>query len=74
MSIANPQRIPVTFYAKVATVELAAELGIDVQAVCEGALRAEVARCYAEVNRDAIESINKWVEANGLPLERYRQF
>lgn len=74
MTIANPPRTPVTFEAKVVTVELAAELGIDIQSVCEEALRSEVARRFADANRDAIESINKWVEENGLPLERYRQF
>lgn len=74
MSIANPPRMPVTFEAKVMTVELAAELGIDVQAVCEAALRAEVARRFAEENRDAIESMNQWLDVHGLPLERYRMF
>lgn len=74
MSLANPPRAPVSFEAKALTVDLAAELGVDVQSVCENALRAEVSRRFKEENREAFESMNKWVEQHGLPLERYRQF
>jgi len=28
----------------------------------------------AEANREAIESWNRWLEANGLPYARYRLF
>ncbi|MBA8841130.1 type II toxin-antitoxin system CcdA family antitoxin [Ochrobactrum sp. RH2CCR150] len=46
----------------------AAELGIA-QAVA-----AAKATRWKEENRAAIQSSNAYVEANGLPLERYRQF
>ena len=49
-------------------VSRAAEAGI-VEAV-----RAEKGRRWLEENREALESSNAWVEKNGLPLSRYRQF
>lgn len=74
MSFANPPRQSVTFQADKCAVELAAELGVDVQSVCEKALRAEVARRSREENSEVMEAWNVWIEQNGLPLERYRQF
>lgn len=74
MSLANPPRMSVSFEAKALTVELAAELGVDIQSICENALRAEVARRFKEENRAAAEAWNGWVEQNGLPLEKYRMF
>lgn len=49
-------------------VSQAAERGLS-QAVAER--RAEA---WLEENRDALESSNEYVEKNGLPLARYRQF
>ncbi|OYW24226.1 MULTISPECIES: type II toxin-antitoxin system CcdA family antitoxin [unclassified Sphingomonas] len=74
MPIANPPRQPVTFQADKRAVELAVELGVDVQSVCEQALRVEVARRFQEDNRKVMEAWNVWIEQNGLPLERYRLF
>jgi antitoxin CcdA len=74
MSLANPPRVPVTFEAKKVTLEVAEELGIDIQMICEQALREEVTRRWQEANRGAIESTNAWIEKHGLPLERYRLF
>ncbi len=74
MFFANPPRLPVTFTIRESTIKLAAELDIDIQAVCENALRAAVARRFQEVNAESIEYWNAWVEEHGLPLERYRQF
>ncbi len=72
MSLANRPRISVRFETSKLTVELADDLGIDVQAVCEKALRAEVERRYKEEHREAFEQWNAWVEENGLPLAKYR--
>lgn len=38
------------------------------------AVRREKERRWREENREAIESWNRWVEENGLPLAEYRQF
>ncbi|MFS2327581.1 type II toxin-antitoxin system CcdA family antitoxin [Brucella sp. H1_1004] len=46
----------------------AAESGI------EQALAAAKSALWKEDNRPAIQSANAYVEANGIPLERYRQF
>jgi antitoxin CcdA len=58
--------------------EDAKELGVKVSQACEQGLvlelkKAREAKWLAE-NREAIESSNAWVEKNGLPLARYRQF
>ncbi|MBX9814480.1 MAG: hypothetical protein A4S12_13015 [Proteobacteria bacterium SG_bin5] len=74
MSIANPPRQIVTFEAKRVTIDMANELGVDIAAICEEALRAEVRRRWQEANADAIKSINAWVEEHGLPLEKHRLF
>lgn len=49
-------------------VSCAAEIGI-VEAV-----RAEKNKRWLEENREALEYSNTWVEENGLPLAKYRQF
>lgn len=46
----------------------AAEAGIA------AAVKAEKERLWKEENREALESWNVWVEENGLPLAKYRQF
>jgi antitoxin CcdA len=56
----------------------ARELGINLSQACERGLVQTVAEARAakwkEENREALESYNAWVEANGLPLEKYRLF
>ena len=56
----------------------ARDLGINVSQASERGLAEEIKRVererWLEENRDAIESSNAWVEANGLPLEKYRLF
>ena len=56
----------------------AKELGLNVsEAATTGiaaAVSAEKSRRWKEENREAIESWNKWVEDNGLPLAKYRMF
>ena len=53
-------------------------LDINLSRACEAgleaALKQERKRRWQEENRDAAEAWNAWVEKNGLPLERYRQF
>jgi len=53
-------------------------LGISLSRACECGLREAVAETRAarwlEENRSAIESWNGHVEANGLPLARFRTF
>lgn len=49
-------------------VSRAAEAGIA------DAVRKEKERLWKEENREALESSNRWVEENGLPLAKYRQF
>ena len=36
--------------------------------------RAELERVWQEENAEAIEDYNRYVEKNGLPLEKYRPF
>lgn len=56
----------------------AREHGINLSGAAETGLRAAVAKARAEQwkreNAEAIASSNEWVEKNGLPLARYRQF
>lgn len=56
----------------------ARELGINVSRACEAGLVSEIREAKAarwlRENRAALDSINEWVEANGLPLARYRLF
>lgn len=56
----------------------AQSLGIDVAKVTEASLRKaisdEKARRWNEEHREAIKAWTRWVEENGLPLEKYRMF
>lgn len=74
MAFANPPRVPVTLPAKQSTMDMARELGVDVQAVCEQALGEAASRRWREANKALVEARNAWVEEHGLPLERYRLF
>lgn len=40
----------------------------------EEAVKKARADLWLEENKAALDSYNDWVEANGLPLEKYRQF
>jgi antitoxin CcdA len=59
-------------------VEDAKALGINLSRACEDGLRKEISaergRRWKEENAEAIAHWNVWVEENGLPLEKYRQF
>lgn len=59
-------------------VEEARRLGINLSRACEAGLANEIARAHARQwqidNAEALASSNEWVERNGLPLDRHRQF
>lgn len=56
----------------------ARELGINISQACERGLVETIAEARAarwlEENREALESSNAWIEANGLPLAKKRLF
>lgn len=56
----------------------AKDLNINISQACEQGLQSAVAKTRAErwveENWDAIQSSNAYVEKNGLPLARFRQF
>ena len=58
--------------------EAARRLGINLSRACERGLHMQVAeveaRKWREENRDAIASSNDYVDRNGLPLAKFRQF
>lgn len=59
-------------------VDEAKRLGINVSQACETGLNEQVRKALGEEwkreNREAIDSWNKWVAENGMPLAKYRQF
>lgn len=59
-------------------VEEAKRLGVNLSQACEEGLSKQVRQSMKEEwqreNREAIQSWNKWVAENGLPLAKYRQF
>jgi len=59
-----------------ALLDEARSLGVDLGRAAEIGLREAVlgAKAWLRENAEALESHNAWIEANGLPLERYRQF
>jgi antitoxin CcdA len=62
----------------VALVDEAKALGVNLSQAAEVGVADAVARKRTEVwlteNREALESSNAYVEAQGLPLARYRNF
>ncbi len=53
-------------------------LGVNLSQAAEAGLRRAVADAKAEAwkreNAEALASSNAWADANGLPLDQYRQF
>jgi antitoxin CcdA len=45
---------------------------LNVSGVLDDALRARLAAKWREENREAIESVNAYVEKHGLPLAKFR--
>lgn len=56
----------------------AKELGVNISLASarglEQAVKEARGKRWLEENMEALESSNAWVEANGLPLEKYRLF
>ncbi len=56
----------------------ARELKINLSAAAEEGVRRAVSSARAEAwkkeNAEAIKDYNRWIEENGLPLEKYRMF
>jgi antitoxin CcdA len=56
----------------------ARELNVNISQACEKGLQEAVSKTRAErwieENREAIDFWNRYVEENGLPLAKYRQF
>lgn len=61
-----------------ALVEEAKELGVNISLASarglEQAVKEARGKRWLEENREALDSYNEWVEANDLPLEKYRLF
>ncbi len=78
MATAVTVRKPTNVSLDRALVEEARALGINISQACEQGIAQQVAKQRAErwldESRAAIESSNAYVEANGLPLARFRQF
>jgi antitoxin CcdA len=72
------KRKPVNVSMDTGIVEAARAVGINLSQVSEAAVRAatkkEQERRWQEENRAAMAYWNRWVEENGLPLEKYRMF
>jgi antitoxin CcdA len=52
----------------------AGRLGVDIAGLSLVQVETAVREAWQEENREAINGINAWVEKNGLPLAKYRQF
>ncbi|MFQ8432903.1 type II toxin-antitoxin system CcdA family antitoxin [Amaricoccus sp. W119] len=78
MSVPNASRKATNLSLDPALIAEARGLGVNVSRAAEAGLREAVRSAKAEAwrreNAGAIASANAWVEANGLPLERYRRF
>jgi antitoxin CcdA len=76
--IASGKRKSVNMSIDTGIVAAAREAGVNLSQVSEAAIRAatkaERDRKWKEDNRDWADSVNRWVEENGLPLEKYRLF
>ncbi|WP_231727502.1 MULTISPECIES: type II toxin-antitoxin system CcdA family antitoxin [unclassified Sphingomonas] len=76
--VSSGKRKPVNLSLDTGVVAAAREVGLNLSQVCEAALRVasheERQKRWRDDNREWAESVNTWVEQNGLPLERYRLF
>lgn len=56
----------------------ARSFGVNLSQAAEAGVRRAVAEAKADQwrrdNVEAVDSSNRWVETNGLPLDRYRRF
>jgi antitoxin CcdA len=76
--MAEAVRRPTNLSLDQALVERARLLDVNLSRAAEAglrdAVRAAEAAQWQEENRAALASSNAWVEANGLPLARFRMF
>lgn len=74
--IASGKRTPVNLSLDSGIAKSAREAGLNLSRVSEEALhvatKREHARQWQEEHREAFEAWNRWVEENGIPLEKYR--
>ena len=74
----HPTRKSTSMTLNGAVLEEARRLGINVSQAAEGgviaAIRAERARIWKQENAGAIADYNAFIEANGVPLARFRKF
>ena len=72
------QKRPTNVSLSADLVDEAKRLGVNLSQACEAGLaervRATASQRWKQDNQAAIESSNAYVEKNGLPLARYRQF
>ena len=80
MAKSNPAalRRPTNVSLNSELLQQARELDINISRACEQGLSKAIKIAREEQwlaeNAEAIASSNEWVERNGLPLARYRQF
>jgi antitoxin CcdA len=74
----EPRERLTTLSLRADVVEQAEAQGLDLREIAERALRRAIAARreaqWLEEHRGAIESSNRYVEQNGLPLGKYRMF
>ena len=77
-SVTKPRRKSVNISIESRLVEEAKQLGINVSRAAEEsiakAVSKEKSRRWLLENKEALESWNEYVQKNGLPLAKYRQF
>ena len=78
MSIQAIARKPTNLTLDPSLLAEARSLGVNLSQAAEAGLRRAVteakARTWQHENAAALASSNAWVDAHGLPLDRYRQF
>jgi antitoxin CcdA len=76
--IASGKRKPVNLSLDTGVIAVAREAGLNLSQISEAAISKAARKVrdqkWKEENRETIEGWNRWVEINGLPLEKYRVF
>lgn len=78
MSTQQSTRKPTNLSLDPDLIREARSFGVNLSQEAEAGVRQAVAEAKAEQwrrdNAEAVESSNRWVETNGLTLDRYRRF
>lgn len=78
VEISKSGKKPTNLSLDSALLKEARELGINISRSAEAGIADAVKRCrqqqWLEENAEALASSNAYVDANGLPLARHRQF